>query len=48
MKSIALHWRILIGMALGVIVALIMSKIEWGPALITDFVKPFGTIFIMR
>ncbi len=46
MKSIALHWRILIGMALGVIVALIMSKIEWGPALITDFVKPFGTIFI--
>ena len=47
MKSIALHWRILIGMALGVIVALIMSKIEWGPALITDFVKPFGTIFII-
>jgi proton glutamate symport protein len=46
MKSIALHWRILIGMALGVIVALIMSQISWGPALITDYVKPFGTIFI--
>lgn len=46
MKSIALHWRILIGMALGVIVALVMSQISWGPALITDYVKPFGTIFI--
>lgn len=46
MKSLALHWRILIGMALGVIVALIMSQISWGPALITDYVKPFGTIFI--
>ena len=46
MKSIALHWRILIGMALGVIVALIMSQIAWGPALITDYIKPFGTIFI--
>lgn len=46
MKSIALHWRILIGMALGVIVALIMSQISWGPELITDYVKPFGTIFI--
>jgi len=46
MKSIALHWRILIGMALGVIVALIMSQITWGPALITDYIKPFGTIFI--
>ncbi len=46
MKSIALHWRILIGMGLGVLVALIMTQISWGPALITDYVKPFGTIFI--
>lgn len=46
MKSLALHWRILIGMALGVIVALLMSQITWGPALITDYIKPFGTIFI--
>ena len=46
MKSIALHWRILIGMALGVIVALMMSQTAWGPQLITDYVKPFGTIFI--
>ena len=46
MKSISLHWRILIGMALGVIVALMMSQTAWGPQLITDYVKPFGTIFI--
>ncbi len=46
MKSIALHWRIIIGMALGVMVALVMSTLSWGPALITDYIKPFGTIFI--
>jgi Na+/H+-dicarboxylate symporter len=23
-----------------------MSQITWGPALITDYIKPFGTIFI--
>ena len=46
MKSIALHWRIIIGMALGVMVALVMSTLSWGPALITDYLKPFGTIFI--
>ena len=46
MKSIALHWRILIGMALGVIVALVLTQFTWGPALIGDYVKPFGTIFI--
>ena len=46
MKSIALHWRILIGMALGVIIALVLIQFTWGPALIGDYVKPFGTIFI--
>ena len=46
MKSIALHWRILIGMALGVLVALVLTQFTWGPALIGDYVKPFGTIFI--
>lgn len=46
MKSLALHWRILIGMFLGVIAALILGQFEWGSRLITDYVKPFGTIFI--
>lgn len=46
MKSLALHWRILIGMFLGVAAALILGQFEWGSRLITDYVKPFGTIFI--
>ena len=46
MKSIALHWKILIGMALGVIFGLILSFIDGGGAFIGDYIKPFGTIFI--
>lgn len=46
MKSIALHWKILIGMALGVIFGLVLSFIEGGDAFIGDYIKPFGTIFI--
>ncbi|MBW2960786.1 dicarboxylate/amino acid:cation symporter [Mesonia aestuariivivens] len=46
MKKLALHWQILIGMALGVIFALIMTNFSWGADFIEDWVKPFGTIFI--
>jgi len=46
MKKIALHWRILIGMALGVIFALIMTNFSFGKEFIQDWIKPFGTIFI--
>ncbi|MDQ7917274.1 dicarboxylate/amino acid:cation symporter [Mesonia sp. MT50] len=46
MKKLALHWQILIGMALGVIFALILSNFEWGADFIGDWIKPFGTIFI--
>lgn len=46
MKNIALHWKILIGMGLGVIFGLVLSFIEGGPSFIGDFIKPFGTIFI--
>jgi Na+/H+-dicarboxylate symporter len=46
MKKLALHWKILIGMALGIIFALILTNLSWGPKLISDWVKPFGTIFI--
>jgi len=41
-----LHWKIIIGMALGVIFGLIMSQTSFGSDLIKDWVKPFGTIFI--
>lgn len=46
MGKLALHWRILIGMALGVVFALILSNFSWGSEFIKDWVKPFGNIFI--
>ncbi|WP_339634084.1 dicarboxylate/amino acid:cation symporter, partial [Bizionia echini] len=46
MKKLALHWQIILGMVLGVAFALLMSKFEFGSQIITDWVKPFGTIFI--
>lgn len=46
MKKLALHWQIILGMVLGVIFALIMANFESGSKIVTDWVKPFGTIFI--
>ena len=46
MKSIALHWKILIGMLLGVIFGFLMLQIEWGAAFIALWIKPLGTIFV--
>ena len=46
MKNLALHWKILIGMALGVVFGLIMANFEFGKDFISDWIKPFGTIFI--
>lgn len=46
MKNIALHWKILIGMALGVVFGLVLSFVEGGASFIGDYIKPFGTIFI--
>src|SRR5690606_12527041 len=46
MKKLELHWRILIGMALGVVFAVIMVQFDWGPKIVSDWVKPFGNIFI--
>jgi Na+/H+-dicarboxylate symporter len=46
MGKLALHWQILIGMILGVIMGIVFSKIPWGKAFVTDWIKPFGTIFI--
>lgn len=46
MKKLALHWQILIGMITGVVFALIMTKFEWGNTFVTNWIKPFGSIFI--
>lgn len=46
MKKIPLHWSIMIGMLLGVLVGVIFTQFEAGPKLISHWIKPFGTIFI--
>ena len=46
MKKLALHWQILLGMAAGVIFALIMTNFTWGDDFISDWIQPFGNIFI--
>ena len=47
MKKIPLHWKIIIGMILGVFFGFIMSNFnEVGKQFISDWIKPFGTIFI--
>ena len=46
MKKLALHWKILLGMLLGVLFALLLTNFDWGALFIGDWIKPFGTIFI--
>jgi Na+/H+-dicarboxylate symporter len=45
MKKLALHWKIIIGMILGVIWALVSSTLGWSEFTI-NWIDPFGTIFI--
>ena len=46
MKKLALHWQILLGMVLGVIVGLLMTYVDGGMKIVQDWIKPFGKIFI--
>ena len=45
MKNIPLHWKIILGMFLGIVFGLVFSQFDFGKNLITDYIKPFGTIF---
>lgn len=45
-KNIPLHWKIVIGMGLGILFGLLMSSFDWGKQLVGDWIAPFGTIFI--
>ncbi len=45
MKKLALHWKIIIGMVLGIIWALTSSYMGWS-AFTINWIDPFGTIFI--
>ncbi|GAA3640259.1 dicarboxylate/amino acid:cation symporter [Flavivirga jejuensis] len=45
MKKLALHWKIIIGMILGIIFGFIMNSVG-GKGFVSDWIAPFGTIFI--
>lgn len=45
MKKLALHWKIIIGMILGIIFGFIMNSVN-GQSFVSDWVAPFGKIFI--
>jgi Na+/H+-dicarboxylate symporter len=45
MKKLALHWKIIIGMLLGIVWALLSSTLGWSTFTI-NWIDPFGTIFI--
>ncbi|WP_435577499.1 dicarboxylate/amino acid:cation symporter [Gilvibacter sp.] len=46
MKKMALHWKILIGMLLGIIFGFIMTSVSGGKEFVGDWINPFGTIFV--
>lgn len=45
MKNLAMHWKILIGMVLGLLFGFLMKNLEQ-KGIVVDWIKPFGTIFI--
>jgi len=40
MKSLALHWKILIGMLLGVTFGFIMLEVQGGADFVANWIKP--------
>jgi len=46
MKNIPLHLKIIIGMVLGILIGLLLSSFSGGSIFVTNWIKPFGTIFI--
>ncbi|WP_422860017.1 dicarboxylate/amino acid:cation symporter [Flagellimonas sp. S174] len=46
MRKLELHWQILIGMVLGIVFGFVMTGFAWGPGFVSDWIQPFGTIFV--
>lgn len=44
-KKLALHWKIIIGLVLGVLFGLLSSSMGWNDFVI-DWIKPIGTVFV--
>ena len=45
MKKLALHWKIIIGLALGLVYGIVAANNGWG-SFTSDWIAPFGTIFM--
>lgn len=45
MGKLALHWKIIIGLILGIVFAFVSSTLGWS-TFVVDWIDPFGTIFI--
>ena len=45
MKNLALHWKIIIGLILGLVYGVISASLGWS-TFTTNWIAPFGTIFI--
>ncbi len=46
MKKLPLHTQILIGLVLGLVFGIASIQFGWSPDFTTNFIKPFGTIFV--
>ncbi|MUH34396.1 dicarboxylate/amino acid:cation symporter [Zobellia amurskyensis] len=46
MRKLELHWRILIGMVLGILFGFGMTYVEWGKDFVLDWINPLGSIFV--
>lgn len=46
MKKLELHWRILIGMLLGILFGFAMTQVSWGNDFVSDWIQPLGTVFV--
>ncbi|SNZ00040.1 dicarboxylate/amino acid:cation symporter [Flagellimonas pacifica] len=46
MRKLELHWKILIGMLLGLIFGFVMTGIDGGASFVSNWIKPLGTIFV--
>ncbi|AQS92984.1 dicarboxylate/amino acid:cation symporter [Polaribacter sp. BM10] len=46
MKKLALHWKILIGMVVGILFGLLMTTVDGGSTFVANWINPFGSIFV--
>ncbi|UII79442.1 dicarboxylate/amino acid:cation symporter [Flagellimonas sp. CMM7] len=46
MRKLELHWKILIGMVLGIVFGFVMTQVDWGKGFVSDWIQPLGTIFV--